>query len=210
LGVGIGLFLTSGTIARADSISIVGNSTGVQATATVSCSFNAGTNTFTFTITNTSPFDARVTGIGFDLVGGDFTGNNSTGLNGFAAANTGGFTFRDGALKNVPQFGSAVLDFGWTTGPSGHFNGGSPNDGIAPGNSLVFSVSSAAFAGMTESEICNSIFVRFQRVGENGEGSDVGRPNGAQPVPEPASMFLLGARLLGAAASIRRRRRNKQ
>jgi hypothetical protein len=199
------LLLTFVSSAKADTVFIVGNSTGVLSTATVNCSFNSATNTFTFSVTNTSPFDARITGIGFDLMAGDFNGNQSSGLSGFTGSNPGAFTFVDGPLGNVPQFNSAVLDFGWTTGPN--FAGGSPNDGIAPGASLTFTVMGAAFTGMTESQICNAIFVRFQRVGPNGEGSDVGGPG--PPVPEPASMLLFGSGLLGAAYVLRGRRRSK-
>ncbi|MBA2527218.1 MAG: hypothetical protein H0V18_15770 [Pyrinomonadaceae bacterium] len=115
LAIAFALCLAISVTAKADTITIVGNSTGSLATATVNCTFNPGTNTLTFTITNTSPFDARVTGIGFDLVAGDFSGNNSSGLNNFSGGNVAGFTFRDNALGNVPQFNNAVLDFGWTT-----------------------------------------------------------------------------------------------
>jgi hypothetical protein len=193
--------LALGSVARADTVQIVGNSTGSLSTATVNCVFNSATNTFTFTVTNTSPFDARVTGIGFDI--------GANNVNGFTGGNVAGFTFSDGDLGNVPGFNSANLDFGWTTGSG--FNGGSANDGIAPGNSLTFTVSGAAFAGMTEEQICNAIYVRFQRVGANGEGSDVGRPGGPnEPVPEPATLFLLGTGVAGVAARVRRRRNKAQ
>ena len=109
------VFLFSIGSAKADTVQIIGNTNGSLATATVTCSFNSQTNTFSFTINNTSPFDARITGIGFDLPPG---GNASaSGLNGFTGNVTFqpagvGFTFSDADLGNVPQFNSAVLDFG--------------------------------------------------------------------------------------------------
>ncbi|HYN84765.1 MAG TPA: hypothetical protein VER32_05910, partial [Pyrinomonadaceae bacterium] len=145
-----------GSVARADTVQIIGNSTGGLATATVTCAFDSATNTFTFTVTNTSPFDARITGIGFDIGPGN--------INGFSGANVAGFTFSDGDLGNVPQFNGATLDFGWTTGNSGNFNGGSPNSGLdnnAGNNTLMFSVSGDAFENMSEEEICAAIFIRF-------------------------------------------------
>ena len=190
--------------ARADTITIVGNSTGQLSTATVVCEFNAQTNTFTFTITNTSAIttpgaNSTITGIGFDLPP---TGNASaSGLNGFsgsqAASLSSVFDFSDGALGNVNQFNSAVLDFGFTTGPSGNFTGGQVGLGLAPGESASFTVTGAAFTGFTETQICNAIFVRFQAVGVGGDtsGSDVGVPGGQ--IPEPSSILLLGSALIG-------------
>ena len=187
-------------LASAVPFTITGNATGSDATAEGDVTLMG--SELTLEITNTSPFDARITGIGFDLIIGDFTANNSSGLDGFAGNDPGGFTFSDAALGNVPQFSSSVLDFGWITG--NNFQGGSPNNGLAPNDTLTFTVSDT-FAGLTDTQIADALFVRFQRVGEDGEGSDVGTPGDVPDVvPEPATLLLFGLGLAGAAA-VRRR-----
>src|SRR5215207_4616272 len=204
---------TASVTARADTITVTGVDSGQFSTATVVCEFNSQTNTFTFTVTNTSAVTqpgstSTITGIGFDLPP---LGNASaSGLNGFtgmqAPSLSATFVFSDAALGSVPHgFNTAVLDFGFLTGNSGNFSGGSVNDGLAPGERASFIVSGAAFAGFTEAQICNAIFVRFQNVPLEGgsEGSDVGVPNGE--IPEPSSIMLLGSALVGLGGYARRR-----
>jgi len=220
LSLAVLLFIASAATVKADTITISGVESGQFSTATVVCEFNSQTNTFTFTITNTSAITqpgstSTITGIGFDLPP---AGNASaSGLNGFtgmqAPSLSANFNFSDADLGNVPHgFNSAVLDFGFTTGNSGNFNGGSVNDGLLPGESASFTVSGAAFTGFTEAQICNAIFVRFQNVplaGGSG-GSDVGTPGGAGPIPEPSSIFLLGSALVGLGGYARRRLKLRQ
>ena len=194
--------------AQADTITVVGANSGDASTATVVGEFNSQTNTFTFTITNTSAITdpgstSTITGIGFDLPP---LGNASaSGLNGFtgtqAPSLSSDFDFSDADLGNVPAgFNNVVLDFGFTTGPSGNFNGGSVNDGLLPGESASFTVTGAAFAGFTEEQITNAIFARFQNVPEPF-GSDVGTPGTS--VPEPSTIVMLGAALLGVGGLAR-------
>ena len=204
----LGLLLATPMSASAAAIVVFGNSTPIDASAAGTLTLSGG-NTLNLSLTNTSTFDGRITGVGFDLVSADFSGNNSTGLNGFTGSSSDAdFQFSDGSLGNVPQFNFAVLDFGYTTGNSGNFGGGSPNDGIAPFQTVNFMVT-GAFAGMTEAQVASGLFVRFQRVGANGEGSDVGVvgtgvPTPTATVPEPASMVLLGTGLLAALRARKR------
>ena len=215
-----GLFLSLAAIAviacisaraQADTITIAGVQSGNFATATVVCEFNAQTLTFTFTITNTSAIThpgstSTITGIGYDLPPlGNASASGLNGLTGSQAPSlTSTFDFSDGDLGNVPAgFNSVVLDFGFTTGPSGNFSGGSVALGLLPGESASFTVTGAAFAGFTEAQICNAIFVRFQNVPtESGTASDVGVPTS---IPEPSTMLLLGTALVGLGGVVRKR-----
>jgi len=114
------------------------------------------------------------------------------------------FTFTDADAGNVPEgFNTTVLDFAFITGPN--FSGGTPNDGLAPGESASFTVTGAAFSGFTAEQICNAVFVRFQVV--PGVSSDVGTPTTS--VPEPSSILLLGGALLGLGGIGRRKLRSR-
>ena len=172
----------------------------------------AGSTVRADTITNTSAITSpgstsTITSIGFDLPP---TGNASaSGLNGFtgmqAPSLSSNFDFSDADLGNVPVgLNNVVLDFGFTTGPSANFAGGSVNDGLLPGESASFTVTGAAFTGFTETQICNAIFVRFQNV-PAPFGSDVATPQ----IPEPSTLLLLGSALVGLGGYARNRLKRK-
>ncbi len=201
----LALILLMPVAANAATVIVFGTNSPSDATATgtITC---CGANTLTFSLTNTSPFDARITAVGFDLVAGDFSGNNSSGLNGYTGtSSSASFAFGDGSLGNVPMFNAAVLDFGSSVGNSGNFTGGSPNNGIDQMQTVNFTVT-GPFAGFSEAELASALVVRFQRVGEDGKGSDVGRSLNTTAVPEPASMILFGTGLMVLARRKLRRR----
>ena len=133
-----------------------------------------------FKAQNTSPFQARITAIGFDFPG-DFSGFELVDpasvdpLN--PAAHVTLPNYLNFSIENqsgpLPGFQCATLDFALQTGKN--FKKGEPDAGLATGNAATtFCVKGPFPKGLSIEEILNYSFVRFQNVGPGGEVSDTG------------------------------------
>ena len=193
------MMLALSVIAQADAITTTtAAATTPVVTATISNYTLAG-NSFTFTICNTSS-SGSITALGFNLPGanrGTFTLTSSSDpdfvVNSVVKAQAGA------------QTSTSTFDFALLTGKN--FGGGTVSEGIAPGACATFTVT-GDFSGLTSQQIAELVFARFQGI-QPGDRSEVVTVT-PQPVPEPATMFLLGTGIAGAAASIRRRRKAAQ
>jgi hypothetical protein len=195
------MMLALSVIAQADAITTATATAATTPTATATISnYTLAGNSFTFTICNTSS-SGSITAIGFNLP------DTNRGTFTLTSSSDPDFVIRSEVKAQAGgQMSATTLDFALLTGKN--FGGGNVAAGIAPGTCTTFTVT-GNFTGLTADQIANLVFARFQGIGPN-DLSIVVNVVPTQPVPEPATMILLGSGLAGAAASIRRRRKAAQ
>ena len=149
---------------------------------------------------NTSNYNARITGFGFDITDGIAVALWSV----TGTLDDGDWRFAYGGFPRNAEFEAFAI-----TGPN--LNGGDPRSGIAVGSTGVFD-----FAGLFSSSLSvSNLLARFQQTGADGEGSDRGIlcTNGCAPtqIDEPNGSLLtatgIGLLMLVGVARVRRRGR---
>jgi len=195
MGVALIAIFGVGQIAKADPVTVSGTSTGtVTGTAASFLTFTG--NTFSATTAG---------GVG------SFSGTNRIGT--FALSSTAGETPVSGNFTlNLTFTAPSGIDGGPATTYTATVSGtiSTPTVGgveiVFDNPNQTFTFTNANGSGTFTVELANNLFVQSG----NTANLTAGLRGDQTPVPEPATMLLLGTGLAGVAARIRKRRKNAQ
>jgi hypothetical protein len=186
------------TIESGDSTESLGSFTGE-----LTYSFSSDTSaTLTVTLNNTSTTEDSLYITAFAIC--DPAGSNVTGAE-LASGPAGWETFLDASVSpyndSDDNFGASSTDGVW-------LGGGSPNGGIAIGDSetFVITLSGSGFSSLTAADFVTDDCFLVRMRGEAGSDKIEGVPGGEEPpgnpVPEPSTVTLAA---LGAAGFLKKK-----
>lgn len=152
---------------------------------------------FHYTLTNTSnaadEASSTATAFGFNTDPNPDVGDSSA---------TGSFTnVSSGSIS-----GGTHVEICATGGPN---CAGAANNGDMIGGGSFSGDLDIAFGSLPDTLTLSQPIVRFQSTGANGTGSDIGTPNGAPPLPEPATWAMMMVGFGATGVAMRRSRRRK-
>jgi len=232
LGVfALAVMCLSMSAAKADQVFVLTGNNGVgnpyNVTATITQSGSQLTLTLTNNLAGQNDVGQSISGFQFHIAGFSgtgFSGFSGTGREGnFNGAtnewdDVGGSSSADaltwalsnqgaGTFKVLAPFPKETIAGVPSASDGNSFNYGSANASLQTGSHNPIVSNSATFVftvtGLPDGAVFDNIVLFLGTGPEQVNCTDCNPPG----VPEPASMFLLGTGLLGAAASIRRRRR---
>ena len=184
---------------RADSITfdLTSNNLGIPGSVGTVAIKNTGVNQVTILISMNPGFSLKLPGGDVALTGpSGLNAGSVSGVTAFSGANVSGLSFKhffNG--KNISEFGVFTVDYANVEG--------APH-GVVSADSLKFVLTDT---GLTASQF-TGVAIHFCTASGTGCGPQTGFATAGQPVstvPEPSTLSLLSAGLIGLAGIVRRR-----